>query len=104
MKFYIVDSTVSKNKQNPVYIFNSVEATLVHLENMCKRKFNMTRVEYMFEASQLGHSDDEPTGRAFFELMEQYFNIGVIRGDSTPIKCNIFEADRFLRLREVHGN
>jgi hypothetical protein len=104
MKFYIVDETIRKNNQNPVYIFDTVDKTMDHLERMCVRKFNMTRKQYMFEASQLGHSDDEPTGRAFFELMEQYFNVGVIRGDSMPIKCNIFEADRFLRLKEVHGD
>jgi hypothetical protein len=37
-------------------------------------------------------------------MMEQYFNIGVIRKDSSPVKCNIFEADRFIRSKDVHGN
>jgi hypothetical protein len=36
--------------------------------------------------------------------MEQYFNIGVIRKDSTPVKTNIFQAAAFLRDKDVHGN
>jgi hypothetical protein len=36
--------------------------------------------------------------------MEQYFNIGVIRKDSTPVKTNIFQAEAFLRDKAVHGD
>lgn len=103
-KYYIVDSTVRQGNKNPVMLFESVGGTVKYLEGMCQRKFNMTRQQYMNEAETIGHSADEQTGRAFYEQMEQYFNIGVIRKDSTPIKTNIFDATAFLRGKDVHGN
>jgi hypothetical protein len=103
-KYYIVDSTVKQNGKNPVMLFESIPGVIKHLEVMCERNFKTTRAQYMNNAESVGHSADEPTGRAFYEMMEQYFNIGVIRKDSSPVKCNIFEADRFIRSKDVHGN
>lgn len=102
--YYIIDTTVIKGGKNPVMLFESVNGVVNHLESMCKRKFGQTRREYMNVCESLGHSADEPTGRAFFEQMEQYFTVGVVRSDSRPIKCNIFEADKYARLRDVHGD
>lgn len=103
-KYYIVDSTTKQNGKNPVMVFETIGGVIKHLEGMCQKKFNMTRKQYMNEAESIGHSADEATGRAFYEQMEQYFNIGVIRKDSTPVKTNIFEAAAFLRGKDVHGN
>jgi len=58
----------------------------------------------MNEAESIGYSADEASGRAFYDQMEQYFNIGVIRKDSTPVKTNIFEAAAFLKGKDVHGD
>jgi hypothetical protein len=103
-KYYIVDSTVKQNGKNPVMLFESIPSAIKYMEQMCERQFKLSRADYMNRAESVGHSADEPTGRAFYEMMEQYFNIGVIRKDSSPVKCNIFEADRFIRSKDVHGN
>ena len=103
-KYYIVDSTIKQNGKNPVMLFESTQGVIKHLEGMCQRHFKQTRAQYMNHAESVGHSADEPSGRSFYDQMEQYFNIGVVRGDSTPVKCNIFEADRFKRSKDVHGN
>ncbi len=103
-KYYIVDSTIKKNNKNPVILFETIEGVVKHLEGMCSRKFGQTRKEYMQNAEGLGWGSDEQTGRSFFDQMEQYFNIGVIRPDSTPMKCNIFEANKFKKTKDVHGD
>ena len=103
-KYYVVDSTKKQGGKNPVYLFENISGVVKYLEGMCERQFGKTRVQYMNEAESIGHSADEATGRAFYDQMEQYFNIGVIRGDSTPVKTNIFEAAAFLRGKDVHGN
>lgn len=103
-KYYVVDSTKKQGNKNPVIIFETIDGVVKYLEGMCQRKFNMTRQQYMNEAESIGHSADEATGRAFYDQMEQYFNVGVIRNDSSPVKTNIFEAAAFLRGKDVHGN
>jgi hypothetical protein len=103
-KYYVVDSTKKQGGKNPVMVFESIGGVVKYLEGMCQRKFGMTRIQYMNEAESIGHSADEATGRAFYDQMEQYFNVGVIRNDSTPVKTNIFEAAAFLRSKDVHGN
>jgi hypothetical protein len=103
-KYYIIDSTKKQNGKNPVLIFENIQSVVTYLEGMCMRNFGKTRTQYMNEAESIGHSADESTGRAFYDQMEQYFNIGVIRNNSTPVKTNIFEAAAFLRGKDVHGN
>ena len=103
-KYYVVDSTIKQNGKNPVLLFDTIPGVIKHLEGMCLKQFKLTRTQYMNEAESIGHSADESTGRAFYDLMEQYFNIGVIRGDSSPVKTNIFQAAAFLRDKDVHGN
>lgn len=103
-KYYIIDTTVKQNGKNPVVMFESINATIKHLEGMCKRQLGQTRKDYMLNCESLGHGGDEQTGRAFFDQMEQYFTIGVVRSDSKPIKCNIFEADKFFKVKDVHGD
>lgn len=103
-KYYIVDSTVKTNGKNPVRLFNTIPGVIKHLEAMCKRQFNKNRAQYMNEAESIGHGGDEPTGRSFYDQMEQYFNIGVIRGGNQPVKTNIFQADTFAKVRDTQGN
>jgi hypothetical protein len=103
-KYYVVDSTKKQGGKNPVIIFESIDGVVKYLEGMCQRHFGMNRAQYMNEAESIGHSADESTGRAFYDQMEQYFNIGVIRKDSTPVKTNIFDAAVFLRNKDVNGN
>jgi len=103
-KYYIVDSTIKQNGKNPVMLFDTIPGVLAHLEKMCERQFGMTRKAYMNNVESLGHGADESTGRSFYDQMEQYFNIGVIRKDSTPVKTNIYQADAFMKSKDVHGN
>jgi hypothetical protein len=103
-KYYIVDSTQKQNGKNPVFLFEEKGAVLNHLESMCQRQFKQTRKQHMQHCEDLGFGSDEATGQAFYNQMEQYFNIGVIRGNSTPVKCNIFQADSFKNSKDVHGN
>jgi len=103
-KFYIIDSTVNNGGKNPVLIFDNVPSVIGHLEGMCKRQHGSSRKEYMLNCESLGFGPDEQTGRSFYEQMEQYFTIGIIRNDSRPIKCNIFEAERALKYKDVHGD
>jgi len=102
--FYIVDTTVKKDNKNPVLLFESTAALVKHLEGMCQRRFGMTRKQYMIEAESIGHSADEATGQAFYEQMEQYFNMGVIRNGKDPVKTNVFQAEAFFKTKDVHGN
>jgi hypothetical protein len=103
-KFYVVDSTINKGGKNPVMLFDNTPTLVGYLEKMCQRKFGKSRSQYMNDSESLGFGGDENTGKAFFDQMEQYFNMGVIRNDSTPVKCNIFDADRFSKVKSVHGN
>lgn len=103
-KYYVVDSTTKKNNKNPVLLFDTIDGVIKYLEGMCKRQFGMSRAEYMNNVESLGHGADEASGRSFYDQMEQYFNIGVIRNGIEPIKTNIFQADAFLKSKSVHGN
>jgi hypothetical protein len=102
--YYIIDSTSTKGGKTPVITFNSTSGVVKHLEEMCKRKFGQSRKDYMFSCSELGFGEDDNAGRAFYEQMEQYFNVGVIRKDSQPVRCNIFEADKSFKGRNEHGD
>jgi hypothetical protein len=103
-KYYIVDSTKNQNGKNPVVLFETIECVVNYLDGMCHRKFQQTRKSYMENAESLGFGGDETTGRAFYEQMSQYFNIGMIRSDSVPIRCNIFEANYYGTRRSAHGD
>jgi hypothetical protein len=102
--YYIIDSTNRQNGKSAFTVFHTTPTLISHLEGMCKKKFNKTRKQYMNDASALGFGDDDADGQSFFEQMEQYFDMGVIRGDSVPIKCNIFQARQFSRGKKEHGN
>jgi hypothetical protein len=102
--YYIIDTTVKTDGKNPVLFFTEIPSVISHLEKMCRRQLGQTRGDYMLNCESLGHGGDEQTGRAFYDQMEQYFTVGIVRNDSKPIKCNIFEANTNFRLRDVHGD
>ena len=74
--YYIVDSTIKNNGKNPVLLFNSIDSVVHHLEAMCQRHFKQDRKTFMNNVESLGFGADEQTGRAFYDQMEQYFNVG----------------------------
>lgn len=103
-KYYIVDTSKASGGKSPVLIFETPAGVIKYLEGACQRRFGQSRSQFMQSVSELGFGVDDVDGRNFFEQMEQYFQMGVIRGDSTPVKCNIFEAEKFSKLKDVHGN
>lgn len=102
--YYVIDTTIKKGGKNPVVLFDNTNGVVSYLEGMCRRQLGSTRRDYMLNCESLGFGGDEQTGRVFYEQMEQYFTMGVIRKDSKPIKCNIFEAERALKYKDVHGD
>jgi hypothetical protein len=103
-KFYVIDTTIRKNGQNPVMVYDTIPEVVKQLEDMCQRYHKISRKTYMQNCESLGFGLDDPAGRNFYEQMEQYFNIGVIRKDSRPVKCNIFEAEFSRDNKEAYGN
>ena len=103
-KYYIIDTTVKKGGKNPVLLFENVPSVVKHLEGMCQRQHRQSRRDYMLAVESIGHGGDEPTGRAFYEQMEQYFTMGIVRSDSRPIRCNIFEANASALTKDVSGD
>jgi hypothetical protein len=103
-KYYVVDATKKQGNKSPVVLFDEINDVVKYLEGMCQRQFKQTRKVYMQHCEDLGFDTDEPTGRAFFDQMEQYFDVGVIRSDNHPVKCNIFVASKFQKSKDVHGD
>jgi hypothetical protein len=103
LKFYVADSTLKKGSQTPVFIYDSTAELVRHLEGTVFRQFNKTRARFMEDAADMGVAEDDNIGRAFTELLTEYFNIGFIK-NNVPIRKNIFEADHYLRRTDVHGD
>ena len=103
-KYYIVDTSKASGGKSPVLLFDTPNGVIKYLEGVCQRRFGQSRTQFMQSVNELGFGADDTDGRTFFEQMEQYFQMGVIRGDSVPVKCNIFEAEKFSKLKDVHGN
>lgn len=103
-KFYIIDTSCAKGGKSPVVLFDTTDGLVTYLGSVVQRRFGQTRSQFMQSVAELGFGEDDSAGKSFFEQMEQYFNMGVIRNDSTPMKCNVFEADKFSRSHDVHGN
>lgn len=102
--YYIIDTTDRQNGKSPVLLFQTTAGVVKHLEKMCMRRFRKTRTQYMVDSNALGFGDDDAEGVNFTEQMEQYFDMGVIRADSNPIKCNIFKARQFAKGKTEHGD
>lgn len=103
LKYYVADSTLRKNNQTPVYIYNNIPELIHHLEGTCLRNFKQSRAKLMESAADTGLMEDDRQGRAFYELMTEYFNIGYVK-NNTPVKKNIFEAEYISTRREELGD
>ncbi len=101
--YYVVDTTKSVNGQNPCMIFETIEGLISYLEGMCLRATKKTRLNFMSSAADTGLTEDDGRGRAFYELMTEYFNIGFIK-NNYPSRKNIFEAEYTEKYREEHGD
>ena len=103
LQYYIVDSTRTENGKAPCFIFETIEGLIVYLEGMCVRGFQKTRSKLMESAADTGLAEDDREGRAFYELMSEYFNIGYVKNNS-PARKHIFEARHTERYREEQGD
>jgi hypothetical protein len=100
MKYYIIDDTVNKN--SPVF-FNQLNEVVTHLEGSIKRKTGISRLDYMQNLAELGHSLDDDAGIAFIAAMSEIFNIGLVKQNKL-VKSNIVEATRYSGYRTEMGD
>ena len=103
LKFYIADSTMKQNGRTPVYIYETIPQLISHLEGTCKRYFGKDRRKVMSAAADTGLLEDDRHGRAFYELMTEYFDIGYVKNRAT-VRKHIFEAQYLSERREEMGD
>lgn len=103
IQYYVVDTTKTQNGQAPFILFETIDGLVRYLEGMCQRAFHKTRAKLMESAADTGLAEDDQRGRAFYELLTEYFNIGYIKGNS-PTRKHIFEAEYNEKYREEHGD
>lgn len=99
IKYYIVDTTIGTK---PV-IFEKIEQLILHLEGTVQRKFRQTRKQYMQNLIDLGHGYDDPQGKVFTQSLGEYFNIGMMNGNSFK-KCNVHEVNQYSKYRNEMGD
>lgn len=100
MKYYITDTTT----QQGTHLFNSTLEVVRHLEGTVRRKFNLTRQQYMQNLIDLGYGYDDDSGVTFVSSLAEHFNIGVIHSDGRYMRTNIFDADRNTKYRTETGD
>lgn len=94
--FYIYDQTVKNNRgEIAVKLFSTPQQVVAHLEKMSPALLGKTRQQLMSDAADLGFGEDDREGKTFYMFMSEYVNCGIIRKDSTPIRCNIFQSNEF---------
>jgi len=99
MKYYLVDTTIS----NSPLFFESLDSVVRHLEGSVKRKFGITRKEYMNNLIDLGYGYDDEHGSTFASSLSEYFNMGVVR-DGRSVRTNIHEATQHSKYRKESGD
>lgn len=99
MKFYIIDTTISNN---PI-IFDTLSDIIKHLEGTVRRKFSLTRSQYMQNLIDLGYGYDDKEGSNFVGSLSEHFDIGVIRGGQC-LRTNIHETMNHNTYRKEYGN
>ena len=95
--YYVLDTT-RKNKDGQVLAatYNTPEEIVRHLETMCQRLLGKTRAQVMSDAADCGFGDDDIYGKNFALVMvEHNVNVGVIRDDGQPVRCDIFSDNAF---------
>ena len=98
-KYYIVDTTIGTKP----LIFENIEQLISHLEGTVQRKFRQTRKQYMQNLIDLGYGYDDSPGKVFTQSLSEYFNIGVVNGNSFK-KCNIHEVNQYSKYRTEMGD
>lgn len=102
--YYLVDPTKKSPKgENSVFAYKTVEEVVSHLETISPNIVGKTRSELMADASDLGFGVDDPEGKTFVSFMAEYINMGVIRKDGAPIRCDIFTENQF-RGKSEYGD
>lgn len=93
---YLFDPTRKNDKgETAVYTYNTPKEVISHLENICERLLGKSRNQLMQDAGDLGFGTDDKEGQTFFQFMEEYVNMGVVRKDGQPVRCNIFTVRSF---------
>jgi hypothetical protein len=103
LKFYIADSTQRKNGRSPVFIYDTIPELIKHLEGACHRYFGKPRHYVMTSAADTGLMEDDRQGRAFYELMTEYFDIGYVKNKNL-VRKHIFEAQYLSERRDEMGD
>lgn len=94
--YYIFDKTKKNNlDEMPVVVFSKTDSVIKYLDGLCQKLLGKTRAQLMQDAADFGFGEDDPKGKAFFSYMSEYIDMGIVRDDGTPIRCNIFTEDEF---------
>jgi len=99
MKFYIIDTTIS----NTPISFDNLSEIINHLEGTVRRKFSLTRSQYMQNLIDLGYGYDDKEGANFVSSLSEHFDIGVIRAGQY-LRTNIHESINHNKYRKEYGN
>lgn len=99
MQFYIKDTTISNN---PI-LFNDLSDVIKHLEGTVRRKFSLTRSQYMQNLIDLGYGYDDKEGSNFVSSLAEHFDMGVIR-QGQYLRTNIHESVNHNKYRKEYGN
>ena len=100
MKYYSTDTTSPQG----THVYNTTLDVVRHLEGTVKRKFNLTRQQYMQNLIDLGYGYDDDNGVTFVSSLSEHFNIGVVHSDGRYMRTNIFEASRNDKYRSECGD
>ena len=89
---YLFDPTRRNkvSKKDAYYTYQNPREVVLHLEDIAPRLLGKSRHELMVDAADLGFGEDDREGKAFFDLMTEYVNMGIVRQDGKPVRCNIF--------------
>lgn len=93
-KFYVKDGILVK-------LFDSISEVVSFLENVIIFKKKMNRKQWMQELTDLGHGYDDPNGENFTLSMREFVDVGVVKSDSTFVKCNIHDVSKH---KPEHGD
>jgi hypothetical protein len=89
--YYVFDTTRKNDKgETLVATWNTTAEVIAHLEDLAPRMLSKDRKQLMNDALDFGYGDDDPEGKAFFSIMSEYVEAGIVRSDGKPFRCNIF--------------
>jgi hypothetical protein len=91
-QYYIIEN-------GGLHTFPTKEALIKYLEVPLKRKFNMTKAQWVEHITSLGHNVTDDY--SFYQTLSEHFEMGVIRSDNHRMRCDIFYA---AKPSEAHGD